>query len=237
MLNNMLIFFGDHFATNFFACSQLAGEKVFKKKQFIVIENAINFDEFKFNKSQRKEVRGRYDIDNKTVLGNVGRLAKVKNQIFLLDLIEKLNKESEQYVLIIVGNGPEEASLRREAKKRKISESIIIINEAKKISELYNSFDIFVMPSKYEGLGLTAIEAQVNGLPCILSEKIPKEASISDSVQYLPIAKKHTWLWIDAIKNLNDDRYEQGSLNQNFNLKNMTNKVERLFMEMELKNE
>lgn len=178
-------------ADYFFACSKKAGEykysnQILKSKKFEVIKNGIDLEKFKFNPETRKAKRKELGLKDETVLCNVGRFSEEKNQLFLLEIFKeylKLNPNS--FLLLIGGAGPMEMRIREKIKENNLNNSVLVLKERKDIPELLCASDIFVFPSKFEGLGMAIIEAQASGLTCIGSNKLPREAIVMDDVLIL----------------------------------------------------
>lgn len=174
-------------ATDFFACSELAarwlfGDKLYRENNHIIINNGIETERFVFSKEKRNLIRRDLGVGNKVLIGNVGRLHKQKNHTFILDVFKTLNTSIPETMLILVGDGVLRNSLENKAKELGIQESVIFTGVRKDIPDLLQAMDIFFMPSLYEGLPGTVIEAQGAGLPCLISDSITKEVKITDLV-------------------------------------------------------
>lgn len=183
LIKNFLKHFSKLFANEYFACSELAGiwlfgKRTFKKGKVFIVHNAIDTERFKFNQELRDQTRKEFGISDDTILlGNVGRLCRQKNQKFLLDLLSKL--DLNRYKLLILGQGELKNDLVEHAKKIGVYNNVIFVDKSTQPEKFYNAFDIFLLPSLYEGLPVSGVEAQVNGLPCIFSDNVTKEANIS----------------------------------------------------------
>lgn len=193
-----------HYCDTFCACSKRAGENVFGKRAFnkkgIVLCNPVNLDQFTYSEKKRQHIRQLYNIDEKNiVLGNVGRLVLGKNQKFLIDIISEIN--SEEYVLLLVGDGKERKNLEDYARTKKVLKKVIFAGEQYNIDAYLSAMDIFLMSSKHEGLGIVLIEAMVNGLLCIY-----EDSAIVDEIKKLPngvsVSGFDTKQWICKIKQL-----------------------------------
>ena len=187
LFNNLrnipLLFFANNFATERVACSELAGKFLFKKKSFKIIRNAIDVNRFKFNKFVREKIRKELNIENKFVVGHVGRYTPQKNQSFLIRIFNELIKKERNNVLILIGSGEDESKLKILVNKLNLQEKVIFLPTQKNIADYYNAFDVFVLPSLYEGLPVSGVEAQANGLFCLFSDTISKEVLICNSKQ------------------------------------------------------
>lgn len=188
------------------ACSNSAGIALFGKDFLLspkkkIIKNGISVSNFTYNENSRKEIRKRYNLDEKTLLiGTVGRLNKVKNQSFLIEVLAKLNNRNHTYKLMLVGCGELESFLKQKSSRLGLNDDVIFAGSQNDISPYLSAFDIFVMPSLHEGLGIAAIEAQVNGLECIVSSSVPQEVDLT-GVRFLNLNEGAT-VWGETISTL-----------------------------------
>ena len=182
-------------ATEFFACSKLVlgdlfNQEIIKKKKYIIINNAIDAEKFKYNKKIRDKLRKELNIENKFVIGHVGNFTYPKNQKFVIELAKRMPEAT----FVLVGDG----EMFEEYKKIKIK-NIIFCGARNNVNEIMQAFDVFVLPSLWEGLPLVAIEAQAAGLPVLLSDAVSSETKITDDVDFLPLDLDK---WINAINEL-----------------------------------
>ena len=227
-LNKILI---GQFATDCLACSKTAGESLFVK-DFRVLINGIDIVRFTnpdLNIVNR--IRSRLNIQtDDIVLGTVGTLSPNKNQKFLIDLIAKLKNKDKNFKLIIVGDGEEKEHLKDMICRFNLKESVFLIGVSDKIPELMNVFDIFLLPSKSEGLGIVAVEAQVCGLPCILSTGVPSEVDMHlNELLFLPLNIEK---WLFVILNSNFKKKITNSnqfIHSNFNIRNTCQFLENIY--------
>lgn len=185
-----------------FACSDKAARVFYNYrlyKKTIVIPNGIFTNEFKFNQVQRDKYRKILGIkEEEILLGAVGRLTRVKNYTFLIELIKLLPKN---YKCIIIGEGEERSNLEVLIDKYSLEKRFLLIGVKENVSSYMNAMDLFIMPSLYEGMPYALIEAQANGLPCLASDTISHEIILTKSIKLLSLDKIIDW--IDSIpKNL-----------------------------------
>ena len=175
-----------------FACSKEAGEWLYGRySDFNIIKNGIKVENFIFNKEVRKQKREELNLNNKIVIGHVGNFRYPKNHDFILNLFKDIYDENKNYKLILVGRAVKE-NLLEQVRKMGLEDGVIFLGSRSDVNELLQAFDIFIMPSIYEGLGVSAIEAQISGLKCYLSDKIPREIKITDNVKFLSIDKNES---------------------------------------------
>ncbi len=218
------------------ACSTLAGDWLYGDigEKLTLVPNGIDIDAYKFSHEKRKQVRQSLEIQNNNiVIGHVGRLTKVKNQTYLIDVFVEFRKRYSDAVLIIVGVGELEADLREKVNRLALTEQVLFLGFRQDISDLLQAFDVFLLPSFSEGLPITVIEAQACGLPCLISNKITQEVALTDIVCFLPITQPPT-RWADKIDaNLNHSRdaclYQQKVIESGYSAQSTINKLSNIF--------
>lgn len=158
-------------ATHKLACSVAAGEWMFPKTDFHVIHNAIDAGSYRFDSESRHRVRREYGLDGKVVVGHIGRFVLQKNHSFLLNTFRLFREQCPNAVLMLVGDGELEETVKTQAKELGILDAVLFLGRQSNVGEWLSAMDVFVLPSVYEGLGLVLLEAQCNGLPCVVSEE------------------------------------------------------------------
>ncbi len=189
-------------ATEYWTCSRLAGEWLYGKKnqqnqKVILVKNAIELEKYKFNEEKRKRLRKLYNLKDEKVIGNIGRFSAQKNHEFIIELFKKYYEQNSNSKLVLIGEGPLKDKIKNKIVREKLENAIIIIDRANNINEILNMFDIFILPSLYEGLPFVAIEAQANNLPCIFSEGVTKETKINSNVCF---TKLDVDIWIKKLQ-------------------------------------
>ncbi len=205
-----------------FSCSYVAAESMFEKKciekdDVHIIKNGIEIEKFKFNNKIRDEYREKFNVQDKIVIGNIGRFVEQKNHMFLLKIFDEILKKNNNSVLMLVGEGELEQKIKKEAKKMKIEDNILFLGKRKDVNNLLQCFDVLVMPSLYEGLPITAIEAQTCGLSIALSNTITNELKINENIVFLDL-KDNPNNWANEILSLNRKK-----INRENTYKNVTN--------------
>ena len=195
------------------ACSKDAGRYVFGKRAcFEVIPNGIDTKAFSFNIEKRNRIREKLNIQDDLVLGTVGRLSKEKNQVFLVDLMSKINGIIPNAKMLIIGEGPDRNIIERRIKELKLEKQIILLGMKTNVSDYLCAMDFFLFPSIHEGLGISAIEAQCCGLITLCSDSLPKELSASELVYFLPI-NNGLQNWVNTIvQHIGYDRSDHSSV-------------------------
>lgn len=179
-----------------FACSDYAAQWMFPKETYEFIPNAIDLSKFQFNEDYRKKIRDIYNIsDDVIVLGYVARLTQSKNHAYLLEVMKLLKDDtSKNYCLMLVGDGELDNILKQKAFELGVDSKVVFVGSSKTSWEYYSAFDIYVMPSLFEGFPLTAIEAQASGLRVIISDTVTRNINITNTISYLALDNKHEWM-------------------------------------------
>ena len=185
----------NRYPTHRFACSKFAGEWLFgNAAHFEVVYNAIDLDRFRFNVEARAEARADLGlVGNQFAIGHVGRFTAQKNHPFLIDVFTEVAKRRDDAVLLLVGTGEAGASVKALVDERGLTDRVKFLGQRSDVNRLYQAFDAFVLPSLYEGLCLVGVEAQVSGLPCLLSDAITREVDVTGECKFLSIDSPVVW--------------------------------------------
>ncbi len=194
-----------------FACSISAANWFYTApEEANIIYNAINVDKYLYDDDKRKNIRDRYNIPHDfMVLGDVGRLEKQKNITYLIDIFEKYHQINPKSCLMIVGTGSKKDSLQDYVEDKNLQSSVIFTGEVDNTRDYLSAFDIFLMPSLYEGLPITLVEAQAAGLKCIVADNITHEVNITKNIEYLSIKKNNLSIWVENLSR-SKNRLEKG---------------------------
>ena len=178
-------------ATDYWACSYLAGKWMFKKKKFMVIHNAIEMEKFLYDEGKRKSIRLKLGLEDKYVIGNVARFSYQKNHLFLIDIFREVYRRDNTAVLLLIGDTTGDDSIYMAVKDKVrnygLEKSVFFLGMRQDVNDLYQGMDCFILPSKFEGLPVTGVEIQVAGVPCVFSETITKEVAITDDVVFMSL--------------------------------------------------
>lgn len=171
-----------------FSCSDAAGRWLFGNKDFRVIPNAIDVEKYCFSLESRKKIREKYNLNDSLAVGHVGRIDYQKNHSFLIDIFYELQKIIPDSKLICVGDGHLRECILDKVNSLGLTEKVIFTGSINNVNEVMNAFDVFCLPSKYEGLSITLIEAQTNGLHCITSkDRVSSETDITGLLEYISL--------------------------------------------------
>lgn len=194
-------------STKFFACGKEAGiffygKRNFKKGKVSIINNGINLSDFIDNDNK---VELSFKERNEIIIGHVGRFSLEKNHDFLINLAKKLLEKNLDFKMIFVGDGPERFNIEKRINNENLDKNIIMLGVRSDVNELMKQFDCLLLPSFYEGLPVTLIEAQAASLKCIISDVVSKEVDMGlNLIQYLDI--EDIDVWANAIINLESNK-------------------------------
>ena len=182
------------YATDLFACGEDAGNWMFNGKSFKILNNAIDSNLFKFNLETRNKIRSEMNLDDKFVVGHVGRFDLQKNHSFLIDIFYEIQKIKNDSILLLIGSGGGESFIKEKVEELGMEDKVIFMGLRNDINVLMQAMDVFIFPSLYEGLPVTLIEAQASGLPIIKSDNISDQCILTDNVVSISLDKSaHIW--------------------------------------------
>lgn len=179
------------------SCGVDAGKWMYGDKPFIVIPNGIDTELFAYDEAKRSAIRKQYDIaDDAFLIGHSGTISKLKNQAFLIQLLPEIRKIKSNAELMLIGTGSEEEkdNLIRLASENHMTDYVHMIGAVLNVNEHLSAFDVFAFPSLREGTPLALIEAQANGLPCVISDTIPQDATVTKLVKQLSLSNNDAWI-------------------------------------------
>ncbi|MBQ8468467.1 MAG: glycosyltransferase family 1 protein [Clostridia bacterium] len=226
------------YATDFYACGELAGRWMYGDKAFdggkvTVMNNAIDLDKFDFNQKVREEVRKELAIENNFVVGHIGRFDDQKNHTFLIDIFAELLKKDVSAVLVLAGEGPLQEQAKQKAKELGIEDRVKFLGVRRDANRLYQAFDVFVLPSLYEGLPVVMVEAQTSGLPCVVSDKVSAAVKMTDNLQFESLDKS-AGEWADLVlktKDLVRESQKEKISAAGYDIKAEAKKLEKFYLE------
>lgn len=187
------------YTNEYVACSKKAAEFQFGKRivdsgKVFILNNAIDAERFRYNPIIRDKIRNELKIQDKYVIGSVGRFSKQKNHSFIFEIFAKYAPIDRQAILLLVGEGDLMEHYKTVADNIGLADRIIFLGARPDVPNILQAMDCYIFPSLYEGLGISLIEAQAAGLPCIASSNIPFESKVSSNVKYLNIDDEEPWV-------------------------------------------
>lgn len=228
----------DSIATDYWACSTeaarwLYGDRIPQEK-IRIMKNGIETNKYQYDAGIRRTIREKYLIpDDCVVLGTVGRMVYQKNQEFLIDLLEKIDKKYN-VIIMLVGDGERKKEYEENIKKKNLQKKVIFTGQVKNVSDYLQGMDIFCLPSRKEAFGIALLEAQCSDLTCLVSDAVSDYACISNKVKKIPLDpecwKKEIEEIIQCKEYLN--RKETNEIkNSGFDIKELAEELEKLYCE------
>ena len=174
------------------ACSKAAAAWKFEPRYAYrakIIKNGIDAGRFSFDPEIRSRMREKLGLSGCFVVGHVGRFTKEKNHSFLVEVFEKLHRKNPQSRLLLVGEGEGMGEIREKVRKKGLADTVVFTGSVSNVQDYLQAMDVFVLPSRFEGLGIAALEAQCSGLPVIASDRVPEDVKTAEHVRFLSLDK------------------------------------------------
>lgn len=202
-----------HFSCGVEAAKCYFGQKVVDENDYVLIPNAIDVARFIYNPKIRNKIRKENNLENKHVVGHVGRFMAQKNHTFLMDVFAEVLKIDSQAHLVLLGDGELMDEIKRKTADLGISEHVTFVGNVGNANEWYQAFDCFVLPSIWEGLPVVGVEAQAADLPCVFSSAITREIGLSQRAKFVPLTESVS-VWAKTLC----DALQQNERNDNTKL-------------------
>lgn len=174
--------------THGLACGKEAGSFMFGTTPFEVMNNGVDTTRFAYNEKQRTNVRKSLKMEDNLILGHVGYFKPLKNQSFIVDILECLYKKNPLYRLILIGDGPLKDEVYQKIVKKGLADVVYMPGNIDNVDNYLNAIDLIVMPSLFEGLPLSLMEQQASGLQCVVSDTITREVDKTGNLLFLPLS-------------------------------------------------
>ena len=186
-------------STDLVACGVKAGQRLYGLRAYEtrgqLVLNGINIPAFAYSEDSRRAIRERLNAKDYYILGHAGHLAEVKNQSFLLDLMPLVLKRKPNALLLLLGEGEDRPMLEQKIRDMKLQDHVVMTGNVTNVADYLSAMDVFVFPSLYEGLPLSILEVQANGLPCVISDRVPEDVFLTDLIHPLSLeAPKEVWI-------------------------------------------
>lgn len=213
------------------ACGEKAGEFLFRNRDFTRIPNAIDADKYRFDPEIRDKLRRELGIDNAFAIGHVGRFSYPKNHEFLIDIFARILKKDANCVLLLVGDGEKMDRVRAYAREKAVENKVLFLGSRDDVHKIYQAFDVFVMPSLFEGVPMVGIEAQFAALPCVFSDKVPREVAFSDGCGFISLEKDAAH-WAESILSLRGADRNKSVVNPDFDIRLAAKRLEDYYINL-----
>lgn len=193
------------FANHWLACGNAAaingwGKRAVEKDEVCILPNAVDPERFRFNADARNRIRQLYGIaEDAFVLGHVGRFFPQKNHGFLIDVFAAFCKVQPNSKLLLLGDGPLQNEIKDKVISLGLADKVVFAGLQKDSAPFYSAMDVFCFPSLWEGLPLTLVEAQYNGLTVFASKGITAEIKLSDNFYFKDLKNLQDWLFMKKV--------------------------------------
>lgn len=180
-------------ATDLWACSDDAAAFLGGDGEIRIVANVIDAGAVSFSEAKRRDIRSRLGLTDAHVIGFVGRLVALKRPEFLIELMPRLLQENPEVRLVIVGAGELEDELVRLSDSLGVSDKVYLVGSQEDMQGYLSAFDVYAQPSCFEGFGISILEAQMNGLACVVSDAVPNAVDVTDGIQHIPTTDVDGW--------------------------------------------
>ena len=221
------------YATELFACGKGAGDWMYKGEEYKILNNAIDIKKYIYKKDRDTDLRQTYNIEDKVIIGHVGRFRKQKNHEFIIDIFNEVSKKIDNAILMLVGDGEEQQRIVEKVKQLNLQDKVTFMGARSDVNELMQMMNVFLFPSLYEGLPLTMVEAQAAGLPIIMSDTITDECIVTENLVSKMSLNETSEKWADkVISKINEEKQEHSSeiRKYGFDIKNEASKLEDFYI-------
>lgn len=234
-LNKLLVPVMKKTADYYLGCSDAAGKWLYGNEKYIVLNNAVNLQNFRFDKKIRIECRAELKLGDEYVVGHVGHFTEQKNHSFLIDIFAYFHQAVPNSKLLLVSDGPLLEKVKNKVENLGLSRDVIFLGRRSDVWKLYQAMDLFLLPSLWEGLPVVMIEAQAAGLPVLASDHITGEAGCTSRTFYKsPGDSAVSWAqMISDIRKRNFDRSEavdEEIRRHGFDIKTEAEKLRKIYL-------
>lgn len=219
-------------ATHLVACSKLAGDWMFgNKKDFSVVNNAIDLDKYKYDLQIRNKIRDELHVQDKFVIGNIARFSEQKNHEFLIDIFKEISLIEPSAVLLLIGEGDLKEKIKEKVNRYGLTKKVLFLEPVSNANDYYQAMDVFVLTSLFEGLPVVGIEAQASGTNCVFANTITRELELTYFAKFIGLNEsKEKWAQeIVELKNKGKMNVENTKLIERYNIVKETEKLLNIY--------
>lgn len=201
LFEEILAFLTKIVSTEYLACGEEAGKFLYGRSKFKILHNAVDLKKYSYSEEENLKQRKEIGISNETrVIGHVGRFDEQKNHSFLINVFNAYVKKYPNTYLVLIGDGILMDSIKKDVSEKGISGKVLFLGQVSDVYKKMMMFDVFVLPSLFEGFSLAAVEAQAVGVNCIFSDKVSKETKLTNNVEFVSLENDQK-IWIDKLHN------------------------------------
>lgn len=169
------------------ACSDATGQWLYGRYPYKRLNNAVELSNFRYRDTYRKQYRAEFGIEDEFLIGHIGHFTEPKNHFFLIDVFAQFHKLEPASKLLLISDGPRFEQVKEKVAGLGLEDAVIFAGRRSDVAKIYSAMDLFILPSCWEGLPLVIVEAQMNGLPVLISDVVTKAAKCTDRVFYKPL--------------------------------------------------
>ena len=226
-------------ATHLFTCSDKAakwlfGENAVGNMRVRQVNNGVDTEKFRFKADKRTAIRESLSLDKTKLIGHVGAFIPVKNHEFIIDVVEQAHKKDSSVRCMLIGTGALLDQIKEKVRLRGMEDVVLFMGLCDNVHELLSAMDAFIMPSLYEGLPVSLVEVQANGLPALVSDTITEDVKLRDSLHYLSLSEGPE-LWADKLLEMMTDGTHQADVScisdNGFDIINIALEYEKIILE------
>lgn len=239
ILHKILLRNVNKYANNYWACSTEAANFLYGKKfcdahSIELVKNAVEISKYRYNSNDAERLKKEYNVQNKMVVAHISNFSLIKNVMFLIPIIEEVVAVRKDIVFVFVGDGITKRKIEKKIIEKKLEKYCMFIGRKNNIQNILNLIDVILLPSIKEGLPVVAIEAQANGILCLVSDSITKESDIGN-IKFIPLNHK---IWSDEIIKIKPISAEQRIKlykhidNTDFNIDREGKRIQEIYISM-----
>ncbi|WP_027106852.1 glycosyltransferase family 1 protein [Ligilactobacillus ceti] len=208
------------------------GKGTVENEETKILHNGLDIKMYTFNEAVRHQLRQDMNIDDKFVIGHVGRFSEQKNHKFLINVFYEIHKKNSNAILLLIGKGELETDIKKQVETLGLTDAVRFLGIQSNVNELLNVMDVFLFPSFFEGMPNTVIEAQTNGLPCVISSEITQEVEVTDLVIRKSLGNPQEWADLiislyNERKNIDRTIYSNKMKQKGYDIKDCVNNFEK----------
>ena len=191
------------------ACARGSGAFLYGNWKHTILNNAIDLTRFPFDPVVRAECRAEFGIQDEFLVGHIGHFSTPKNHFYLIDIFKELHERKPDSRLLLVSDGPDFDAVVEKVNQLQLQDAVIFAGRRSDVERLYQAFDVFVLPSRWEGMPLVLLEAQSAGLPVVASDRITKDVQCTEEFWYLSIEEPAA-VWAEKLLEVASSRDRSG---------------------------
>lgn len=198
-LHRLLNPFFQRCCTHALACGEAAGKWLYGNREFTVVNNGVDVSRLRFDPEVRAQCRQELGLSESYVIGHTGQMETVKNHAYLISLFPEILKVRPEAKLMLIGDGSLRPEIEGQIKALGLEEKVLLLGKRGDVPRLYQCMDVFAMPSLFEGLPLSLVEAQAAGLPCVVSDAVTRQVDLVGNMVFVGIGEENRPDWVKAL--------------------------------------